>query len=364
MKYPARFFDGKSARPQQVQVEVTRQGLNIHLEDDQQVVFWEQESIREVMANSSSVNRIHHRDGALLEVEDPDFLKTIRITFPKQAGQSIADRLSAMNWQTMVSIVVIVGVAVFLLAWTVIPWMGEQAAGYVPQSYEEDLGESIYEAMLPGMEVDSQRTELLEQMVSRADFKSGYPLRFVVVNDEQKNAFALPGGRIVVYSGILEVMNDHAELMGLLSHEVSHVNHRHSLRAIFRQLSTYLFVSLIFNDLSAVSSIVVDQAQQLQSLSYSRELEKEADLEGLELMIHNRFDPMGMPDLFKNMLEKEDEFTGSILEFLSTHPVSTERIDYLKKEIKRSNYQVADHAELDEAWEKLKSLPKEEKPED
>jgi beta-barrel assembly-enhancing protease len=364
MKYPARFFDGKSARPYQVQVEVTRQGLNIHLEDDQQVVFWEKESIREVMANSTTVNRIHHQDGALLEVEDPDFLKTIRITFPEQAGQSIADRLSAMKWQTMVSIVVIVGVAVFLLAWTVIPWMGEQAAGYVPQSYEEDLGESIYEAMLPGMEVDSQRTELLEQMVRRADFKSGYPLRFVVVKDEQKNAFALPGGRIVVYSGILEVMKGHAELMGLLSHEVSHVNHRHSLRAIFRQLSTYLFVSLIFNDLSAVSSIVVDQAQQLQSLSYSRELEKEADLEGLELMIYNRFDPMGMPNLFKNMLEKEDEFTGSIPEFLSTHPVSTERIDYLKKEIKRNNYQVADHAELDEAWEKLKSLPKEEKPED
>lgn len=356
MKYNARWFDGLSSKSREVQVEILHLGLRISIDDAEQA-FWPKNEIIEVDHSSSKIIRVHHQKGGVLEVEDHSFSKTISIAYPQQAGQSIADRLSAMSWKTMAAIVLIVGAAVFLTAWTVIPWMGEQAAAYVPRSYEEDLGEAIYEAMLPTLELDSLRTELVNELIRKTDFKTDYDLRFVVVNNEQKNAFALPGGRIVIYTGILEEMKHHSELMGLLAHEVSHVNHRHSLRAIFRQLSTYLFVSLIFNDLSAVSSIVVDQAQQLQSLSYSRSLEREADLEGLELMLHNRYDPMGMPNLFKSMIGGEDK-GAEIPEFMSTHPLTNERIDYLKKEIKKKNYRVSSRSEMDQTWEKLKALPK------
>ena len=100
-------------------------------------------------------------------------------------------------------------------------------------------------------------------------------------------------------SGILEIMEEEEELAALLAHEVSHINGRHSLRTISRNLSNYLLVSILTGDVGGFSSIIIENSDLISSLSFSRSLEKEADLEGINLMVKADIDPRGMVDLFE-----------------------------------------------------------------
>ncbi len=109
-------------------------------------------------------------------------------------------------------------------------------------------------------------------------------IRITVVNDNTVNAFALPGGRIVVYSALLKEIGSYPELAALLSHEFTHVNNRHSTKSIFRNLGSKVFLGLLFGKFGSVTAVLVDHADNLKSLKYSRKLEKEADIEGLAII--------------------------------------------------------------------------------
>ncbi|WP_446914219.1 M48 family metalloprotease, partial [Klebsiella pneumoniae] len=82
------------------------------------------------------------------------------------------------------------------------------------------------------------------------------------------NAFAVPGGFIVVHDAILDEMEHHEELAGLLGHEIGHVQLRHSTKAIARSLSYYMLLSLLFGDVSGIAAVIVDNASTLNNLEY------------------------------------------------------------------------------------------------
>ena len=173
------------------------------------------------------------------------------------------------------------------------------------------------------------------------------------MKDKIVNAFALPGGKIIVYEGILRTMNDYKELTALLSHEFSHVELRHSTKNIFRSLSSYMLLSVLFGDASGVTAIVIQNANQLKQLGYSRSLEEEADKNGLKLMKARHIDPEGMEGLFR-ALKKEEGDAGDIPEFLSTHPLTNERINYVRKDVAKHNYTTEEDGKLDSLWKEIK----------
>lgn len=101
--------------------------------------------------------------------------------------------------------------------------------------------------------------------------------------------------------GVFDKMESYEELMALLAHEVSHINKRHSMLALLREYSGSMFLSAIVEDISKFTDILITSANKLDGLSYSRELEEEADREGLRLMPLNKVNPIGFRLLFESL---------------------------------------------------------------
>lgn len=158
----------------------------------------------------------------------------------------------------------------------------------------------------------------------------------VVFDDKQVNAFALPGGKIGVYTGLLDVAENQHQLAAVMGHEVGHViaehgNERMSNSALIG-MGMQVTNQVLENQQVASSSMIMAAiglgVQVGVQLPFSRTHESEADLIGLELMARAGFDPTESVKLWQNM----DKASGGQRqpEFLSTHPLPTSRIDHLQ----------------------------------
>ncbi|TPE42634.1 M48 family metallopeptidase [Pontibacter mangrovi] len=240
-------------------------------------------------------------------------------------------------------------VAVALFFWGV-PALAEQVAAHFPKEYEHAMGEKLYEQMLEGYTVDSAKTVALQKYLDALEVKSDFPIRATVVENEAVNAFAMPGGFILVHDALLDKMEHHEELAGLLGHEIGHVQMRHSTKAMARSLSHYMLLSVLFGDVSGVAAVIVDNASSMYSLEYSRKAETASDKAGLALLAQNNLNPKGMVWLMERLNSNEPEF----LKFISTHPRTADRIDELNMLIEESKYKTAPNPALETAWEELK----------
>lgn len=233
-----------------------------------------------------------------------------------------------------------------------VPMIAEKMAKNVSIETEEEFGNSIYGALDLSSQANLQATEMVNDFFQVMKVKTPYRIRITVVEGDVVNAFALPGGHIVVYTGLLEKLDTYQELAALLSHEFTHVNERHSTRSIFRALGSRIFLSLMLGRMGSVTAILVDQADNLKSMTYSRSLEKEADLKGLELLQERKIDPQGFVNLFETL--KESASKSEMPEMLESHPDISTRIDYVKKASAGS--ESIDNIELKSIFDKIKQL--------
>lgn len=165
----------------------------------------------------------------------------------------------------------------------------------------------------------------------------------VVFNDPQANAFALPGGKIGVYSGLLKVAKSPAQLATVLGHEVGHVIARHGAERVSESIAQQGGMALV--DAFVLGKSMSQQqrglilgalgvgAQLGFALPHSRTQESEADLIGLDLMSEAGFDPRQSVELWKNMSAAAGGKAPP--EFLSTHPANESRIQELERRIPR-----------------------------
>lgn len=214
-----------------------------------------------------------------------------------------------------------------------VPLLGERMAKGFSKDAEIRMGEQMYRSVLLQYHVDKKKTAILNDFYKQLHYDIGYPVSITVVQSDERNAFAIPGGHIVVYDAILDQMKTPEELAALLGHEGSHIALRHSLRTIFRSLARQMFLALIAGNQSGVISEVVDNADALKGLQYSRSLETEADVNGLHLMAGNNINPQGMMRLMQ-MLQKESG-SAEPAPFLSTHPVFKDRIRNIEDQMRQ-----------------------------
>ncbi len=235
------------------------------------------------------------------------------------------------SWLGAATALAILAGLFLLLYLVIIPWIGEVVAGRISKDWEMSVGEQMHSAMMETYEVDQHRTGTINEFYRATGFNIAYPVKITVVKDAQLNAFALPGGFIVVNDGLINRLSSHSELAALLGHEASHISERHSLRNMFRTLSRKMFLSLIIGNSSGMAAVIVDQADALKGLQYSRRLETEADDHGLELMARHGIDPHGMLSLMQLLQEETKGKEPSAL--LSTHPVFEDRISNIRRQI-------------------------------
>jgi predicted Zn-dependent protease len=157
-----------------------------------------------------------------------------------------------------------------------------------------------------------------------------YHIRLTVVDRPVMNAFALPGGQVVVFRDLLEATETPEQLAGVLAHELQHIYKQHSTRAIIEQASTSLLIAAVSGDFTGALAYGIEGARVLGVLRYSRLHEDEADREGLLLLQTIGIDPAEMI-AFYHVMEAQHPHDPVALSYLSTHPHTDDRIAKLAK---------------------------------
>jgi len=217
-------------------------------------------------------------------------------------------------------------VALPLLLIILFIWQADRITGllieHVPVAQEIKLGKDAFADMRSSLilEDNGPASDAVRELGKRLSRDSKYPFEFHVARDKTINAFALPGGIVVVNSGLIAATHRPEELAGVLAHEIQHVEQRHSLRAAFKQLGLRGLWALVTGDVGG--SVLGQAALQLTSLEFSRKDETSADTKGFDALVDHNIDPQGMIDFFFTMAESQTLHPPA---FLSTHPADRDR---------------------------------------
>jgi Zn-dependent protease with chaperone function len=349
------FFDGLQAGPKHALMYFDAAGIFIQLgaywDKEATVLFfpYKQCNIQQtgnksiVFLNKNATNYISFNT-------NESFVIDLQQKF-NQKEQSFAASLLGMNVFSLAILVVILLAGVYWGISTIVPWAGLKL---IKPSTETELGEKMYQSMMQGETIDHQKTKLLQEFAKSMQLSNTYPIKLTVVKSKEVNAYAIPGGNIVVYTGILKAMKSPDELAALLGHETAHINDRHSLKSILRSAATGLIVSVVLNDISGIFSIVVENAEGLRTMHFSRGIEKSADEAGMKTLVKNNIHPLAMKKLMQRLKENSPEIP-EVLSFMQSHPATDERIKHATEfAVPYKNSSFAPNPVLDSIWTAIK----------
>jgi predicted Zn-dependent protease len=219
------------------------------------------------------------------------------------------------------------------------PVTGKKELSLVSESKEIAIGEQQYAPMRQSQGGDYVVDEALTAYISEIGQKLAavsdrkLPYEFKVLNSSVPNAWALPGGKIVVNRGLLTELNDEAELAAVIGHEIVHAAAKHGARTMSRgmlmqgaMLATV--VATQGKDYAQLAQMGAGLGAQLITTKYGRDAERESDFYGMEYMSRAGYDPKGAVDLQKTFVKlseghKQDWVSG----LFASHPPSKERVD-------------------------------------
>lgn len=192
--------------------------------------------------------------------------------------------------------------------------LGELYWNYFKNSQDELDDDLVY---LP---VDSLLTSLCE-----ANEIDRNKIKLRILKNGDVNAFALPGKQIVLFSGLIAECKNEAELAGVLGHELAHIQEKHVMKKLVKEIGLSVLVS-------AASGGNVDMIRQsaklLSSSAYDRSLEKEADRKAIDYLSQAELPLEPMGDFLTRLAEKSDEIPESLV-WISTHPDTRERVSFI-----------------------------------
>lgn len=174
--------------------------------------------------------------------------------------------------------------------------------------------------------------------LARVSPRPDLPYEFQVVNTNIINAFAVPGGFIYMNRGLIEASDDMAEVAGVLAHEVSHVVARHSAEQLERMRRAQLGLvglSVLFGRPEGLAALGVNVGANLFFAKHSREDEAEADSLAVGLLRETGWDPCGLVDFFRTMLEVRGDRPGAVTALFASHPVTENRIRTVDRIVER-----------------------------
>jgi predicted Zn-dependent protease len=222
-----------------------------------------------------------------------------------------------------------------------LPELGDSSSGFVSQTQEHNLGR-IWLRQLRAQAVtinDPLTISFIEELIFRLAPHSevrDHRFEFVVIDQGDLNAFAVPGGIIGINLGIFLHADDEDEVSSILAHELAHLSQRHFARQIENSerqapiaIATLLASILLIasnNAEAGFAGLISSQAASIQNqLAYSREWEREADRTGMKTLVSSGLDPSAMSSMFKHMLAA-NRYNQRPPEFLLTHPITDTRI--------------------------------------
>ena len=207
----------------------------------------------------------------------------------------------------------------------------------VPISVDEKIGKLALDSMeLEGTPVtDKVIVDAVKEMVARLEPHSelkGLTFEVRVRDSPEVNAFCLPGGKIVVYTGLLRKAKSAEQVAGVLSHEMAHAIKRHGLQRVTESLGIVVAFELLIGDVGGLVALGVELGKSAALTSYSREAETEADIVGVRMLHAAGVDPLELAGFFE-MLKDEGKDVPDAIRWLSTHPQHDVRIATIRGEL-------------------------------
>lgn len=227
--------------------------------------------------------------------------------------------------------------SVVMILFVIIPALANQLAQVIPVDREIALGRSSIKQIerflaFGGDSKDLRCTnaagvQALEKMTARLSdqFDSPYPLNVQVFNHKMVNAFAVPGGQVVLFDGLLQKAGNPEEVAGVLGHELGHVINRDPTRLTLRSAGSVGILGMVFGDFAG-GAVALVIAEQLIAANYAQDAESKADL-----FAHEVLEKAGLPskpfgDFFDKLREEHGDNDG-LLSHIASHPALSERAD-------------------------------------
>ncbi len=337
LEWDGYYLDGQTAERHAATIEITPQDLHIKIEG-RSLITWPLDEIRQTQGFYKGEHIRLEKDGEFPEailLTDPTFLTTLhRVATSRASHFHRPIYRTQLKSRALLAAVASVILLLGLYMWG-IPAMARVATAYVPTSWETQLGAGVLNELAPPKQrcqdpygkiaIDGITQSLLSTLPNPA-----YEFQIVMVHDPRVNAFALPGGYIVLFQGLLERTESPEELAGVLAHEVQHILKRHSMRMLLETTSMGILFAALSGDVSGLMSFGLEAARTLGALSYSRDAEEEADTDGIQMLISAGIDPQGMIAFFTK-LEEHEASQPDLFTLLSTHPSSSNRITRLQR---------------------------------
>ncbi len=343
MREVGRYYDGATGQRLTVDLELTDAGVMrlLHAELEEGVQEWPYDQMRALQDQA--------RDDQLVlslsaqRSDDSGLIDTVRLTV---VGQALIRDIKALCPDldkrdvargTGFKVVTRLGMAVVafcMMIFVILPALANTFASIIPIEREVAYGKSVVrnmERIFGGSNAgdltcsspkgDAAIAQMLARLTSRT--KTEYDLNIAVMDHEMVNAFAAPGGQIVLMRGLIEQAESADEVAAVLAHEIAHVETRDPTRGALRAAGTAGLLSMVVGDFTG-GGVALAMAQWVLDASYTREAEAQADLYAREMLGRADVSTAGMARFFDSLDGLKGEMPDLPI-YLSSHPDSLER---------------------------------------
>lgn len=327
------YFDGDTPLPRHVTLMVDHAAAVLEIglpESAGPVVCWPLDEIRrqaDVAGNDAMVLRWTGDPMARLHLRNPDVALSMK-NLSRRAPPRGRGRLAA--WA--VAAVAAVGLQIGFL----IPLLADRLAEFLPPAGERALGEATFEQIrqalagsgLPPLPTcdDAGGRAALERMLVALGMEAGGPegITVFVLDHEMVNAFALPGGYVVFFRGLIDAAEGPNEIAAVMAHEIGHVVRRDPTRHALRSAGSVGILGLLFGDFAG-GAVVLFLTERLISAKYAQEAESGADAFAYGALEQAEVSPAALGDMFERLRDRYGDTDGITAHFVS-HPTLSSRI--------------------------------------
>jgi len=214
-----------------------------------------------------------------------------------------------------------------------VDWMNLLNVEKTADKTEHKLGELLLEIYKQNDSVNTDKFVLqsIDSVVTKICIANNIDrdnIQFHVVDENKVNAFALPDGHLILFSGLILEAENPAELSGVISHEIAHIELNHVMQKLVKEVGLAVLVSMTTGGNETV--IVKEILKTLSSSAFDRSLEKEADIKAVEYLINAKIDPEPFANFLYKIANNDSDF-NQYFSWINTHPDSKERAEYIVK---------------------------------
>ena len=333
MKFSARYFDGQRATAHEVTVALWEGEISFQLQDTLFVYKKNQYVLHTALAEASRI--IELEDGGRLEVADPSG------EFRQHAATNHIEKIIYAIENNFRYIVIALTFTVALI-WGFIsygvPFIAEQVAHAIPLSTEKAMGEQVLQAMdleeyvfQPSLLSVSRQEKIKSQLQNLCLQQSNCPSYKLLFRRSARigaNAFALPGGTLIITDDLVRLARNENEITAVLAHELGHINRRHAMRQVLQSTLSGLVMVAVLGDFDSIASGLPATLLQLR---YTRQMELEADAYALQALQNSCISPLAFVNILERLSDahKENETektTSGVERLLASHPDTAIRL--------------------------------------